>query len=339
MVDPTTPNTLLAVPSRGSDSGTWDVPVNNNSTASDGYFGGVVTVPVSNANVTLSAPSGTVTPSAGPFQSQNRVLKFTGTLTGAVQVTLPLPGEYTIQNLTVGNFVLSFKAGAGNIVATPQGSIMHIWNDGTDVWLVKNQIPGALTFLGGIIAIPAWIAACTIPPYLLADGSIYTFSVYPALGGQYRSSFGGNGISTFGVQDLRGSIPLAYDGTGTRITAAGCGINGQTMGAALYTSQSQTLTLAQLPTGITSTNASQSITVSPAGSAGNVVPYNTGGWAATSISAPGGSSVYPAATGGVSITGTFSGNNSISVTSNNTSGNAQPNVQPSQVSGIWLVST
>ena len=90
MSDPTTSNVLLAVPTHGSDVNTWDVPVNANSTAADGFFGGVVTVSLSNSPVTLSAPSGVVAPTAGPFQSQNRILKFTGTLTGNVQVTLPL---------------------------------------------------------------------------------------------------------------------------------------------------------------------------------------------------------------------------------------------------------
>ena len=308
---------LLAVPTHGSDVNSWDVPVNANSTAADGFFGGVVTVSLSNSPVTLSAPSGVVTPTAGPFQSQNRILKFTGTLTGNVQVTLPLPGEYTIQNLTVGNFVVTFAAaGAGNVTATPSGSIMHVWNDGTNVWPVKPTIPGALTFLGGVSAVPAWITACTVQPFLLCDGTVYNYSTYTALGNLYGGSFGGNGITTFGVQDLRGRVPLAYDGTGTRITVAGCGLNGQTLGAA-GGAQNETLITANLPpytpTGTISLTAPNPFAVQPQGTTSG----NVNNWAPTGTTAS------------ATFAGTPQGGTSVPI----------PVIQPSQVSGIWLVST
>lgn len=331
MADPQTPNVQLVIPLRGADPGTWDVPVNANTTAIDGYLGGVVTVSLSNAPITLSAPTGVVTPGAGPFQSQNRILKFTGALTSSVTVTLPLPGEYTIQNLTTGNFVVVFAAAsAGNVVSTPQGSVMHVWNDGSNVYLVKNVIPGALTFLGGVSAVPSWIAACSIPPYLLCDGNVYNFSVYPALGGLYLGSFGGNGITTFGVEDLRGRVPLAYDGTGTRITVAGCGINGQTLGA-VGGGQNETLITANLPP------------YTPSGAISNgaisVVPATVGAAFATS---------GPRNNGPLSSSGGFGTNDSAVATqaTSTFAGTAQGGVstpvitvQPSQVSGIWLVAT
>ena len=246
-----------------------------------------------------------------------------------MQVTLPLPGEYTIQNLTVGNFVVTFAAaGAGNVTATPSGSIMHVWNDGTNVWPVKPTIPGALTFLGGVNAVPAWITACTVQPFLLCDGSVYNYSTYTALGNLYGGSFGGNGITTFGVQDLRGRVPLAYDGTGIRITEAGCGINGQTLGAA-GGAETEPLTVAQLPS-ITSTNPTQNISL------GSNIPASALPFGNTSVT-PSGTFLVPYSNSGpVNITNSV---NSITVTSTNTLGNAHANVQPAQVSGIWLVST
>ena len=317
---------LLALPIHGADVNTWDVPVNANSTAADGFFGGVVTVSLSNSPVTLSAPSGVVTPTAGPFQSQNRILKFTGTLTGNVQVTLPLPGEYTIQNLTVGNFVVTFAAaGAGNVTATPSGSIMHVWNDGTNVWPVKPTIPGALTFLGGVSAVPAWITACTVQPFLLCDGTVYNYSTYTALGNLYGGSFGGNGITTFGVQDLRGRVPLAYDGTGTRITVAGSGINGQTLGAA-GGAQNETLITANLPP------------YTPAGGITTTVTITVGN------NTFGGSGAFNAfVPQGAGNEGNFNVPNTASSTFSGTpqGGTSTPvvTVPPTQVSGIWLVST
>jgi len=330
MADPVTSNILLSVPTRGSDPGTWDLPLNNNSSALDGLLGGSVTVSLSNIPVTLSAPAGVVTAGAGPFQSQNRILKFTGTLTSNVPVTLPLPGEYTIQNLTTGNFVVTFvSAGGGKIISTPQGSIMKIFNDGTDVWLIKNQIPGALTFLGGVSVVPTWIVSCTVAPFLLCDGTVYNFSTFPALGNLYVGNFGGNGITTFAVEDLRGRVPLAYDGTGTRITVAGCGINGQTLGAA-GGGQNGTIANGNLPANIPNT---LSATFAPT-SGGSPVFVGS----AHSISnATGGSGAdIPTRTTSIVLGGTVAITGAINGSGANT---PLPIVQPSQVAGIWLVAT
>lgn len=329
MVDATTSNILLTVPARGADPGTWDVPVNGNSNAIDGFVGGVATISLSNANISLTAPSGTVTATGGPFQSQNRIIKFTGALTSNVQVTLPLPGQYTIQNLTTGFFVVTFVAvGAGKIVATPQGSIMQIWNDGTDVWLVKNQIPGALTFLGGAIAVPSWIAACSLPPFLLCDGSIYTASIYPALASIYGATFGGNGTTSFGVEDLQGRVPLAYDGTGTRITIAGCGINGQTLGAS-QDKQTNVLLTANLPPYTPAgTNSTSTSTINNIITANNILSSNAAGGANIQLQSPVNLSAITVAA--QIFTGTPA-TGQISTPVNN--------VQPAQVVGIWLVAT
>lgn len=332
MTDPTTTNVLFAVPTRGSDPGTWDTPVNANTTSLDGYLGGFTTVSVSGSPVTLTAPAGTATPGAGPYQSQNRTLKFTGALSSNVAITLPLPGEYTIINQTTGSFVLTFNAAsAGNIVSTPQGSIMKVWCDGTDVWLIKNGIPGSLTFLGGVSAVPAWISACSVKPFLLCDGTVYTISTYPGLGNLYLGTFGGNGVTTFGVEDLRGRVPLAYDGTGTRITTAGCGINGQTLGASAD-NQSVTLTANQIPT-ITAANTA-AINLSVTSTVSNI-DIGTGNF--TAVANPGSTSGVNG-TGSVTSTGTIAIGNA-AVTSNNTGSALHTNVQPSQVAGIWLVAT
>jgi microcystin-dependent protein len=284
---------------------------------------------LSSVNVTLTAPTGTVTPSAGPFQSVNRILVFTGALANSLIVTLPLPGEYTIQNLTTGNFVVTFAAvGVGKVVATPQGSIMHVWNDGTNVWLIKPQMPGALTFLGGVSAVPAWITACTVKPFLLCDGSIYNFSTYTALGNLYLGNFGGNGITTFAVEDLQGRVPLAYDGTGTRITVAGCGINGQTMGAA-GGNQITTLLRSDLP------NVAPSFTGTPA----TITVTGVGIGTNTTGNVPGGgSTVTPTGNSG-SASGNYTPAGTIQSLNGNVSQTTPNNVPPAQVSGIWLVAT
>lgn len=334
MSDPQTVNTGLSVPTRGSDVGTWDTPVNGDFIAIDGYIGGVQTISAAGSSpITLTSPAAyTPTPAGGPTQAQNGVLRFTGALTGNVQITLPLPGFVIVENLTTGAFVLSFRAiGSGEVIGVPQGGLMHVYNDGTNVRFVKGlgEFPGKMDFLGGVSAIPTWMSACTVPPFLIADGSVYNFSTYPALGALYLGNFGGNGITTFGVPDLRGRVPLAYDGTGTRITAAGSGINGQTLGASAD-AQSVTLALAQIPTGITVTG-----TLPVAVGSGLNVP-GTGGNVSPGT-AVGGSLSVPQSSGSAWGNATFSATGTL--TSNNTSGALHSNVQPSQVAGIWLCKT
>lgn len=143
-MDPNTSNIGHLIPTRGSDSGTWDGPLNGNSTAIDGLMGGVQTISVTNANLTLTAPAGSVTPTGGPTQAQNAVLRFTGTLTANVQVTLPLPGYMIIENLTTGAFVLSFRAiDSGQAIGIEQGVTQRIYNDGTNVKFVNLQTVGS----------------------------------------------------------------------------------------------------------------------------------------------------------------------------------------------------
>jgi microcystin-dependent protein len=329
MTEPTTVNVALIIPNTGDLVDLWGVnAMNPDYVAIDGFLGGVQIISASNVPITLTSPAGvTITPSAGPTQAQNAVIRVTGTLSANVQVTLPLPGPIVIENLTTGNFVLSFRAVAtGHVIAVDQGEVQSIYNDGTDVRFSNlGGRVGAVEIWAGISAMPAWVGACSVPPYLLCDGTVYNFSTYPYLGKRLGSNFGGNGITTFGVPDLRGRVALPYDGTASRITAAGCGLNGQTLGASLD-QQNETLTLSQIPTGITSPvtvipvngNFPTNILGSPfqvAAGTGNFVP-----WWGTNPAAP---QVEH------QMTGTAS--------SNNTGGLAHPNVQPSQVTGIAVI--
>lgn len=319
MSDPTTSNILLAVPSRGSDVGTWDVPVNSNSSALDGFLGGVQTVSVSSSPVTLTAPSGTVTTSGGPTQSQNAVLVFTGTLTANVQVTFPLPGYYIISNQTTGNFVLTLKAaGSGNIIGVEQGVIQHTFNDGTNFNFVNLGRIGGLENWVGYTALPAWVTACTSYPYLLCDGTIYNISDYPVIGKRLGSAFGGNGLTTFGVPDLRGRVSLPYDGTGARITTTVCGINGQTLGAS---GGDQNVQIHTHP--FTGTPAT--ITVSGVGIGANQIGNQTGSGSVV---------ILVQGNGGA---GSASGPYTPAGTNANFGTGVSQNIQPAQVTGISVI--
>jgi hypothetical protein len=103
VVNPLTPNGGLIVPLTGVDVDVWGAnDINPNMLALDGQLYGVQAVGLTNVPVTLTKPAGLVpTPSGGPTQSQNAILKLTGTLTGPVAITLPLPGYYIIDAMGV----------------------------------------------------------------------------------------------------------------------------------------------------------------------------------------------------------------------------------------------
>jgi microcystin-dependent protein len=239
MADPTTSNRLLAIPLRGSDVGTWDLPVNGNSVALDGMFGGVTTLSFTSATtVLLTVPAtGSVSAGAGPNQSQNALLKFTGALTGNIGVQFTLPGFYIVHNLCSGNFYVQLQpVGGGNNIGAPPGRKCHVFYDGTSMDYVNGPDVGTYHDFA-VTNYQPWMLACTITPYLVCDGDVYSSSTWPALNATLGSTFGGNGVSTFGVPDLRGRYRIPLDNSPTtgaagRITAAVSGINGTTWGAA-----------------------------------------------------------------------------------------------------------
>lgn len=86
--------------------------------------------------------------------------------------------------------------------------------------------------------------------YLLCDGSPISRVTYSVLFGLLVTTYGvGDGVSTFNLPDLRGRSVFGKDNMGgttaSRITAAGSGITGTTLGAVGGT-ETHTLTTAQL---------------------------------------------------------------------------------------------
>lgn len=230
---PTTALGALSVPTTGSESGTWgSASLNPNFVALDGYGRGVQSISLSSATtITLSAPAGSITPGTGPTQAQNAVLKFSGTITGTATITLPLPGYYIVRNACLGSFpVIMRAAGTGNVIGVPPSAPWHLFSDGTDVEFVNMGFTGQFIDTPYNNVIP-WLAACTVRPILNCDGNTYSTSIYPALGALLGSTFGGNGVSTFGVPDLSNRMRIPW-GTSGRVTSAVSGINGAAIGGA-----------------------------------------------------------------------------------------------------------
>lgn len=329
MTEPTTTNVGLIVPNTGDLAGLWgSQALNPDLLALDGYVGATQIISVSNAPITLTSPAGfTPTPSGGPTQAQNAVLSFTGTMSANVQVTLPLPGVYQIENLTTGDFVLTFAAAnAGQVIAIDQGESMRVYCNGTNVRFGGLPRVGQTEIWAGLSAMPAWVTACTVPPYLLCDGAVYNFSDFPYLGKRLGGAFGGNGVTTFGVPDSRGRLQLPYDGTGTRITVSGCGLNGQTLGAVLD-HQTNTLITANLPPYTPSGSVSTSLN----STASHINSSTDGGSAAFATNTSVGGTVNMSGALGLSLSSSFTGNAQ--------GGASTPvnNVQPAQVTGIAVI--
>lgn len=221
MADPQTSNIGLYVPTRGSDPGTWDLPENANDSATDTLFANVAVISLTNAPVTLTTPPNSGAAWSGPYQSQSGILRFTGTLSADVTVTLPRAGFFIVQNkCVVGAFaVILASAAPGNVIGAPPGEAIHVINDGVNVDFVAlgrvNEYED-----WAVSAMPRWVTVCTVPPYLNCDGTSFSGVTYPTT----AAYLGGTTLP-----DQRGRVRAALNQTTGRITTAGSGVDGNTI--------------------------------------------------------------------------------------------------------------
>jgi microcystin-dependent protein len=238
---PNTVNKFLNVPNTGDLPGAWGTTaINRNMNSVDGILGGVTSIALSAATTfTLTLPAGaTFTPGTGPSQSENAFINFSGTLGGNAICKFTMPGFYIIHNNCGSAASFSVKlspaAGGGNSIGAPPGRKVHVFFDGTDMDYVDMPAVGsALDLHQSGKTLPVWMTACTISPYLIKDGTVYNAATYPQLAQVLGSTFGGNGVTTFGVPNEDARVRVAVDtGVGGRLTTAGCGVDGTTMGSA-----------------------------------------------------------------------------------------------------------
>jgi len=101
-------------------------------------------------------------------------------------------------------------------------------------------------------AIPAgviWPYAGSAAPsgWLLADGSAVSRTTYASLFAAISTTYGvGDGSTTFNLPDCKGRTIAGKEAAATRLTAAGGGVDGATLGAA-GGGETHTLTSAQIP--------------------------------------------------------------------------------------------
>lgn len=210
---PTTVNKGYSTPVTGTESGVWGDTLNANFAIIDKNFGGVLSLPITNTNVTLTTS-----------QSQNLAIILSGTLTGNVDIIFPAVGSfYKIINKTIASTFyvrLYVTGGLGNIICAPpsNSNFTDVVTDGTDFYYCGLGTTGVVYSYPGT-ALPAWMSNCTVQPFLYADGSSFNGSTYR----QLRDILGGTTLP-----DLRGrAVFHINDGTG-RLTTAQGGVNGNT---------------------------------------------------------------------------------------------------------------
>jgi hypothetical protein len=152
----------------------------------------------------------------------------------------------------------------------------------------------------------------------------------------FTTGYGTGGDSTtVGVKDCRGRMFAGRDRSDPgslagRLTSSYFGANSSVLGS-VGGAESQTLSLAQLPTGITASGSNLITTQANNGSLKGI-PVTTGKTNVATASCGNGTSFCPASTsaswGGDDI---MSGTNTITVTSINTSGSAHPIVPPAMI--------
>jgi microcystin-dependent protein len=89
--------------------------------------------------------------------------------------------------------------------------------------------PGAALLYAGTAAPAGW---------LVCNGAVLNVSTYPALFAAIGSTYGGNGVTTFALPDLRGRVPVG--------AGAGAGLTSRTLGTMLG-AETHRLTTAEIP--------------------------------------------------------------------------------------------
>jgi hypothetical protein len=128
----------------GENAGNWGNLVNYVFNRIDSSVRGYVDVDVAgSANVTLTSNNSTsnTDDSSTDDQVHNKVLEFTGALTGDIHVfTDAVEGEYIVFNNTSGSQTLTFAPTGGTGVVLQQGAKTLVYTDGTTMFDVMADL-------------------------------------------------------------------------------------------------------------------------------------------------------------------------------------------------------
>jgi hypothetical protein len=128
----------------GENAGNWGNLVNYVFNRIDSSVRGYIDVSVAgSANVTLTSNNSTTNTddSSTDDQVHNKVLEFTGALTGNIHVfTDAVEGEYIVFNNTSGSQTLTFAPTGGTGVEIKQGTKTLVYTDGTTMYDITKDL-------------------------------------------------------------------------------------------------------------------------------------------------------------------------------------------------------
>lgn len=201
-------------------------------------------------------------------------------------------------------------------VALPTGTLILgtpyvvTYNNSDGVFYLQGMTNPYAVPLGGLMD----YVGTTVPNscYVFPIGQAISRTTYATHFTQVGTTYGsGDGSTTFNVPDLTGRTVAMKEASAARLTATYFGGNSTTLGATGGL-ESETLTLAQLPTGI-------SVTITPSGT----IPVSSGAISSLQTSSSATTNITPA-----NSNGNWNGVSSLTGTSNNTSGSPHNIVQP-----------
>lgn len=268
------PSLRLELIGTGDQSGLWGDTTNTNlGSLIEQAITGVESIPMLDANYTLSSLNGSVD------EARNAVIIMTSavSLTGSRNVIIPAEEKlYIVKNSTLGgqNLVVKTSGGAGYTV--PNGKTCFMYCDGTDVY-------EAVDYLNGLTLNDATLTGTPSAP-TAAAGTNTTQIATTAFALANGIPTGGTGI---GVRTGSTTTTLRSIAAGTGITVTnGDGVSGNPTVA-----NAGTLSI-NLQTGAHTLTGSGGIQVSTVGSTTTIAPtstaYNAYGVRTVSSSAPSG---------------------------------------------------
>lgn len=123
-----TPKLRLELQATGENRSTWGTNANQVFSRIEDAIAGLVSVPMADANVTLTAVNGSVD------QSRNMSVTLTGANTAIRTVTIPSVSKlYFMSNATTGGFAVNVKTAAGSAVSIANGTTTILLCDGTNL--------------------------------------------------------------------------------------------------------------------------------------------------------------------------------------------------------------
>lgn len=145
------PTLRIELIATGEQSGLWGDTTNTNlGSIIEQAITGVQTIPINDANYTLTALNGS------PDQSRNAVLNVTSlaTLTAVRSIIIPsVEKTYTVRNATTGGYGITIRTSGGTGVTIRNGGTMQVYCNGTDVFSSTTYLPSltvdSITFTAG----------------------------------------------------------------------------------------------------------------------------------------------------------------------------------------------